>query len=87
MEYPKMLYRTESETSVVQDAGEEEKARSAGFGDYAELNNPDPQAPENPPSEANVEHTPETEPESQPEPDPQAPQEAAPAAEAPKKRR
>lgn len=59
MEYPKMLYRSETEHRVVQDASEEEKARGDGFGDYAGLNKPAPQSP----------------------------QEAVPAADAPKKRR
>lgn len=87
MEYPKMLYRSETEHRVVQDAGEEEKARGDGFSDYAELNKPAPQAPENTPAEAIGELNTEPEPEAQPEATPQAEPEHATAAEAPKKRR
>lgn len=87
MEYPKMLYRSETEHRVVQDASEEEKARGDGFVDYAELNKPAPQAPSNPPAEVNVDQTTKPAPMVQPEAAPQAPQEAVPAADAPKKRR
>jgi|GEM_PF-3874914 len=46
-EYPKMLYRSETEHRVVQDEHEEERARSEGFGDYAELM-AEPQATDDP---------------------------------------
>lgn len=77
-EYPKMLYRSETEHRVVQDEHEEERARGEGFGDYAELM-AEPQATDTPPAGDDGEPKPEVE--------PQATDEPAPDTEAPKKRR
>ena len=45
IEYPKMLYKSESESIVVDGEIDEQSARKSGFMDFADLNKPKKTAP------------------------------------------
>lgn len=45
IEYPKMLYKSEAESLVVDNEVDEQSARKSGFVDFADLNKPKKPAP------------------------------------------